>query len=283
MIASGAALPRPSWDRRIADGCWRFRRGFKGLFATVFGLAAAAFLAGAVRSLGSGGPEDPAAMRRFRVEAPRAAVAGSGRTAGGSAMLELTLALLLFLLPLAYSPGPGNMVFAAIGGRFGLRASIPATTGYHVATFVVTLAIGLGFTGLAALGPVLVDVLRHAGAAYVVWLAWGFLRAGGIEGEAEARRATALDGAVLLVLNPKAYLIIALMFTQFLPTGGAAQPALILWITTVFTLNNLVAFAVWTVAGDLLTRRFRSTSGARPLNVAFGLLLAAVAIWIVLR
>jgi len=47
-------------------------------------------------------------------------------------MLELTLALVLFLFPLAYSPGPGNMFFAAIGGRFGLRASVPATIGYHV-------------------------------------------------------------------------------------------------------------------------------------------------------
>lgn len=198
-------------------------------------------------------------------------------------MLELTLALVLFLLPLAYSPGPGNMFFAAIGGRFGLRASIPATVGYHVATFVVTLAIGMGFTGLASLSPVLFDILKYAGAAYVFWLAWGFLRAGGIQGEADARSATALDGAILLVLNPKAYLIIALMFTQFLPTAGIGQPSLILWITTVFTLNNLVAFTVWTIAGDLLTRRFRSGSGARPLNVAFGLLLAAVAVWILVR
>jgi threonine/homoserine/homoserine lactone efflux protein len=198
-------------------------------------------------------------------------------------MLELTLALVLFLLPLAYSPGPGNMFFAAIGGRFGLRASIPATVGYHVATFVVTLAIGLGFTSLASLSPVLFDILKYAGAAYVFWLAWGFLRAGGIHGEADARSATALDGAILLVLNPKAYLIIALMFTQFLPTAGAGHPSLILWITTVFTLNNLIAFTVWTIAGDLLTRRFRSNSSARPLNVAFGLLFAAVAVWILVR
>lgn len=198
-------------------------------------------------------------------------------------MPELTLALVLFLLPLAYSPGPGNMFFAAIGGRFGLRATVPATVGYHAATFAVTLAIGLGFTGIASRSPVLFDVLRYAGAAYVFWLAWGFLRAGGIEGEPDARNATALDGAILLILNPKAYLIIALMFTQFLPAADTGQTSLILWIATVFTLNNLIAFTVWTIAGDLLTRRFRSSSGARPLNIAFGVLLAAVAVWILVR
>ncbi len=60
-------------------------------------------------------------------------------------MFELTLALLLFHFPLAFSPGPGNMFFAAVGGRFGLRASLPATIGYHLTTFAVTAVIGLGF------------------------------------------------------------------------------------------------------------------------------------------
>jgi threonine/homoserine/homoserine lactone efflux protein len=44
-------------------------------------------------------------------------------------MPELVPALLLFLLPLAYSPGPGNLFFAATGARFGLAATAPRATG----------------------------------------------------------------------------------------------------------------------------------------------------------
>lgn len=198
-------------------------------------------------------------------------------------MFELTLALLLFLLPLAYSPGPGNMFFAAIGGRFGLRASLPATTGYHLATFVVTVVIGLGFSELAGLNSTLFEILRYGGSAYVLWLAWLFLRAGATSGVAEAREATALDGAILLILNPKAYLIVVLMFSQFLPASETNDASLVLWITTVFTVNNLVAFTIWTLAGDLLLRRFRNASAARPMNITFGAMLAAVAIWMLLR
>lgn len=198
-------------------------------------------------------------------------------------MIEMSLALLLFLLPLAYSPGPGNMFFAAIGGSFGLRASVPATTGYHLATFVVTAAIGLGFSGLSRLSPTLVELLRYGGTAYVLWMAWGFLRAGATAGTVEAREATALDGAILLLFNPKAYLIVGLMFTQFLPDSGVTDPALVFWITAVFTLNNLLAFTIWTLAGDLLMRQFRTASGARPMNAAFGVMLAAVAVWLLLR
>lgn len=178
-------------------------------------------------------------------------------------MFELTLALLLFLLPLAYSPGPGNMFFAAIGGRFGLRASLPATIGYHLATFVVTAVIGLGFAELAGLSSTLFDILRYGGSAYVLWLAWLFLRAGATTGITEAREATALDGAILLILNPKAYLIVVLIFSQFLPASGPSDAALVLWITTVFTVNNLVAFTIWTLAGDLPHARCPSFAGYR--------------------
>ncbi|MFN3973179.1 MAG: LysE family translocator [Gemmobacter sp.] len=198
-------------------------------------------------------------------------------------MLELTVALVLFLFPLAYSPGPGNMFFAAIGGRFGARASIPASAGYHLATFVVTVAVGVGFAAIARVSAEVFEIMRYLGAAYVFWLAATFLRAGATADDRTARRATMLDGAILLLLNPKAYLIIALMFTQFLPVDSTSRVGLVVWITTVFTLNNLVAFTVWTIAGDVLTRRFRNERSARPLNVASGLMLAAVALWILLR
>lgn len=198
-------------------------------------------------------------------------------------MLELTLALVLFLFPLAYSPGPGNMFFAAIGGRFGLRASVPATIGYHLATFVVTAAIGFGFAGVARMSTEVFDLMRYLGSAYIFWLALKFLRAGATDDDKVARRATVMDGAVLLLLNPKAYLIIALMFTQFLPVDATSDAGLVLWITSVFTLNNFVAFTVWTIAGDMLMRRFRSERSARPLNIASGVMLAAVALCILFQ
>ena len=99
---------------------------------------------------------------------------------------------------------------------------------------------------------------------------------------------SASDGAVLLILNPKAYLIIALMFTQF-PCSQLrtlARPSLILWIATVFTLNNLVAFTVWTIAGDLLEPR--AVSGAalvpRPLtNRVRGAAPGCPLVWILVR
>ena len=55
-------------------------------------------------------------------------------------------ALLIFLFPLAFSPGPGNMFFAANVARFGFVNTISANLGYHLATIIVTFLIGFGFS-----------------------------------------------------------------------------------------------------------------------------------------
>lgn len=194
-------------------------------------------------------------------------------------MLQTTLALILFLFPLAYSPGPGNMFFAANGARFGFRATIPANVGYHVATWIVTAAIGFGFLAAIERFPQLFTILKVAGSLYVLWIAWKVLRAGTLKGAEDAKPATFMDGVVLLLLNPKAYVIIALMFTQFLGLPNANMFASVLLITTVFTVNNLLAFSIWTLVGDTIAGFFRSPDGARKLNLIFATILAAVAIW----
>lgn len=191
--------------------------------------------------------------------------------------MDTILALLLFLSPLAYSPGPGNLFFAANGARFGVLATMPASFGYHLATLIVTLAIGLGFLTLLEKVPALFEVIRWAGAAYVLWLAIKLIRAGRLSSQSKARPAGFIDGAVLLILNPKAYAIIALMFTQFLSSGLSA-----LTIAVLFTANNFVAFTIWTWAGDRLAALFASEIGAARLNTGLGLALAAVAIWMLL-
>ncbi len=194
-------------------------------------------------------------------------------------MHQTIMALIVFLFPLAYSPGPGNMFFAANGARFGFRATLPASLGYHVATWIVTVAIGLGFVTAMERFPQAFLALRIAGSAYVLWIAWKLFRAGALQSHHDAQPARFWDGVILLILNPKAYVIIAVMFTQFLAPTEAGQLKDVLLITTVFTLNNLIAFSVWTVIGDTIAGAFRASESARHLNMAFGIILALVALW----
>lgn len=92
------------------------------------------------------------------------------------------------------------------------------------------------------------------------------LRAGAVANEAGKGHAGFGDGALLLVLNPKAYVIILLMFTQFAGAGPFDVLVQVTLITAVFTINNFLAFVLWTLAGDRLGSLFRGKSSARVLN-----------------
>ncbi|EFL89605.1 LysE family translocator [Ahrensia sp. R2A130] len=197
-------------------------------------------------------------------------------------MLQTSIALILFLFPLAYSPGPGNLFFAANGARFGFRSTLPMNVGYHAATWVVTAAIGFGFIAAVERFPEVFVILKTAGAFYVLWLAWKLFRAGTIEDHGVAKPATFTDGVILLLLNPKAYVIITLMFTQFLDQAESGWVFMVLLITTVFTINNLIAFSVWALVGEKIAGLFRTPDSANKLNMVFGAILAAVAVWMFL-
>jgi len=118
--------------------------------------------------------------------------------------------------------------------------------------------------------------MQWGGAAYVFWLAIKFASAGAMSDQQAAwPQASMMSGAFLLMLSPKAWVILTLLFTQF--PGGSLLGVVL--IALVFTLNNLAAFVIWALAGQAMAGLFRSAASARLLNMIFAAALASVAVW----
>lgn len=188
------------------------------------------------------------------------------------------MALIAFLFPLAYSPGPGNMFFASLGYGVGVKRSLPSNFSYHATTWIVTLMIGMGL-GIAVISnPYVALTLKYVGAAYVAYLGYLFFTASTMEENITNNKKTDLvSGALLLLTNPKAYIIIALMFTQFQPIAEDLERTI--YIATIFTINNFIAFTLWTVAGFYLRKIFASSIAGKIANRFFGACLISVAVW----
>ncbi len=193
---------------------------------------------------------------------------------------QTLFALLIFLLPLAYSPGPGNAFFALSGARHGLAHTTPALLGYHAATVLVTASLGSGLSISLLSSPSLSLALSIGSAGYMTWLAFGCFT---IPTQTRTINPTMLTadsapsfwaGALVLLLNPKAYSIIFLMLSTFLKPRDDTET--VLWITLIFTLNNYMAFSAWAIAGQLLSKWLNG----RIANFAYGFAFIGVAFWI---
>ncbi len=166
---------------------------------------------------------------------------------------------MLGAIALNLTPGPDmTFVLAQSAGR-GIRAGLAAAFGVAAGSLVhLTLAV-LGLAALLAAWPLAFDIVRYAGAAYLVWIAVGMIRqpphlaAGGAEG---CRAIAFRQGALTNITNPK----VALFFIAFLPqfvtpgTGPAWLQILLLGVAfnvSGTAVNCLVALGGGTLAGRL--------------------------------
>src|SRR4029453_17968211 len=86
--------------------------------------------------------------------------------------MELLLALALFCAVTLFTPGPNNLMLMTSGLNFGFRRGMPHLWGVTLGFTAMVVSVGLGLGAIFARWPVLYTVLKYAGAAYLLYLAW---------------------------------------------------------------------------------------------------------------
>ncbi|MFJ9519527.1 leucine efflux protein LeuE [Kitasatospora sp. NPDC101801] len=200
-------------------------------------------------------------------------------------------ALVIVLLP-----GPNSLYVLSVAARKGIRTGYAAAAGVFVGDFTLISLTALGASSLLKANPAVFAVVKFGGAAYLLWIGFGMLRAARqlwnerhatAAEAAEAPTATATErpfrrALVISLLNPKAILFLLSFFTQFVdPAYG--QPVLsfallggILQTFSVLYLSLLI-FAGTTLSTAFRRRKRLSaglTSGVAVLFAGFAAKLA---------
>ena len=187
---------------------------------------------------------------------------------------DLLLAFVLFAFATAGTPGPNNMMLLASGANFGFRRTILHILGISAGLGVMVVAMGWGLSGVFKALPVLHEVLRWVGAAYLLWLAWKIATAKGVSDKtAGGRPMTFLQAAGFQGLNPKAWAMALGAATTYTPEGGGALTALILAGT--FMLCGVPCSAAWAGFGQGLRRYLDRPAVLRTFNITMAVLLVA--------
>ena len=185
---------------------------------------------------------------------------------------------------LALAPGPDNVFVLMQSALHGPRAGIVVTLGLCTGLLVHTAAVVLGVAALVQTSAIAFTVLKLAGAAYLLYLAWGAFRAraSGLPGNApQALTVAALyhRGIIMNITNPK----VAIFFLAFLPQFADAQRgpvwAQVMLFGALFIASAMVVFCTIAWAAGFLGSWLRRTPSAELImNRVAGAVFIALAI-----
>lgn len=193
------------------------------------------------------------------------------------ALLFIPVAIMLALVP-----GPNNFCALNNGLRRGIGMALLATFG-RVTAFAIFLtisAVGLGAMLLAS--ETAFTALKWVGAGYLFYLGWRAWRSREFQGLALADGGTmqaqdvpksafalAMQEFLLGITNPKAIMLFAAIFPQFI---DASRPAAhqFLVLGSIYLGAEFVSSAVYSACGRQIRHFIRTSRGVARLNQITG-------------
>ncbi len=186
---------------------------------------------------------------------------------------------------LALVPGPTVTVIIANSLRFGARAGMLNVLGTQLGVLIWLALAALGLQAAIAAMGVWFDVLRFAGAAYLIWIGVKMLRSESqlsLAGGNLARPKNFLfQGFIVIMSNPKMLVLFGALIPPFITPGGdSLRETLVLGGT----------FMLIAAAGDTLYALLAGSTGAwlsqsrvRAIEVVSGICLTCGGLWMALK
>jgi RhtB (resistance to homoserine/threonine) family protein len=155
-------------------------------------------------------------------------------------------------------PGPDTAVVAKNALLHGRRSGLATTIGVNVGVSVWTLAAAVGVASAVRASAVAFDVIKFAGALYLLWIGIQTLRSARSpipDATSSSARASQLagfrQGMLTNLGNPKVAVFFTSLLPQFVASGHAVFLPMCLLGATLITINVL-----WQCAYVLLAARF---------------------------
>ncbi|MDH6236781.1 LysE family transporter [Cryobacterium sp. CG_9.6] len=198
---------------------------------------------------------------------------------------SLWLALLGAGTLISFTPGAGAINTMSNSLNAGFRRSIWGIFGQQAALLIHITIVALGVGILVASSPVAFNVIRYAGAAYLVYLGIRqFLAQPALDNESvharrnEPRWSMFRRGLWVNLLNPKAIVFFLAFLPQFIQVGQPLLPQYLIAAATVVVIDVLVMWFFFAGTARSFQRFTRDAHGQRVLNRVFGVLFVLVGI-----
>ncbi|MEO7262031.1 MAG: LysE family translocator [Jatrophihabitantaceae bacterium] len=183
------------------------------------------------------------------------------------------LSLIVFTLATCGTPGPNNTLVMASGVSFGFRRSVPGVVGINTGFPIMVVLVGLGLGAFLERWPVVLDILRPIGAAYLLYLAYKIATAPVDDLQARATKPlTFTKTALFQFVNPKAWVMIVGALVTYTTTDG---PFLwqVLAVAVIFLVFGTPCTTAWLLMGVGLRRVISKPAQFRAFNIVMAVTL----------
>jgi threonine/homoserine/homoserine lactone efflux protein len=199
-----------------------------------------------------------------------------------------TTVLLAFLATsvlLALTPGPNMSLIIASTLSGGLRSGLVTLAGTGTGLAILSAVAAAGMSSIMVLMAEWFDVIRWAGAIYLVVLGvrqlrgWWLRRGGALPPPPPAAGTTYIQGLMVALSNPKVLLFLGAFFPQFVNPASDPVPQLAI-LATIFVATLILVDVGYTIVvararSALDPKKLAALDGAAgALLVAGGLVLA---------
>lgn len=205
--------------------------------------------------------------------------------------LAVWFSLLTASVVISFTPGAGAINTMSNSLSQGWKRSIWGIIGQQIALIVHVVIVAAGVGLLVSRSEVLFNVIRYAGAAYLVFLGLRLLLSRPTvplddapipAPPQESRWSMMRRGFWVNLLNPKAIVFFLAFIPQFVRLDQPQLPQYLALIATVVVVDVLVMWGFFAVAARPFRRLTASPRGQRMLNGVFGGLFIVVAALLVL-
>ncbi len=190
--------------------------------------------------------------------------------------LHAFIAYFTILIIATITPGPSMILALNHGVNYGLKKTLYSCAGNVAGNILMALISVTGLGVILAVSGLMFNVIRWAGAIYLVYLGYRLITAPvdekiDVMNEHDNKHTGKLfiDGFIIAIGNPKGIVFFTALFPQFIITGGSSMNSYII----IFSALGGVAFAcymLYAAAGSKLKvlsgirkfmKRFNCVSG----------------------
>jgi leucine efflux protein len=206
-------------------------------------------------------------------------------------------------------PGPNSMYVLSTAARRGVRNGYAAACGVFIGDAVIMTLSAAGVASLLRAQPVLFDVVKYAGAAYLCYIGYGLIRgawkrrsapadtgtqppgataeiAAEVASDATAERSPFRRALVVSLLNPKAILFFISFFIQFVDKSYPYPALSFLVLGTIAEFFSFLYLTTLIFGGSYLATQFRQrrklarglTTGVAAVFIGFAVKLATASL-----